>query len=76
MDTPYHTDLSVPKHFFEVGFTKLVFGGKPIMVTKRLDRYKNKLTSILGGVKIHEINGYYALMINFFLKMIIRFFDN
>lgn len=32
------------------------------MVTKRLDWYKNKLTSIFGGVKIHEINGYYVFI--------------
>lgn len=59
---PYHTDFSVPKHFIEVGFKKLVLGGKLIMVTKRLDWYKNKLTSIFGGVKIHEINGYYVFI--------------
>lgn len=59
---PYHADFSVPKHFIEVGFTKLVLGGKLIMVTKRLDWYKNKLTSVFGGVKIHEINGYYVFI--------------
>lgn len=32
------------------------------MVTKRLDWYKNKLTSIFGGVKIYEINGYYVFV--------------
>lgn len=56
---PYHTDFSVPKHFIEIGFKKLVLGGKLIMVTKRLDWYKNKLTSIFGGVKI---NGYYVFI--------------
>lgn len=59
---PYHTDFSVPKHFIEVGFKKLVLGGRLIMVTKRLDWYKNKLTSIFGGVKIHEIDGYYVFI--------------
>lgn len=59
---PYHADFSVPKHFIEVGFKKLVIGGKLIMVTKRLDWYKNKLTSVFGGVKIHEINGYYVFV--------------
>lgn len=59
---PYHTDFSVPKHFIEVGFNKLVLGGKIIMVTKRLDWYKNKLTSIFGGVKIYEINGYHVFL--------------
>jgi len=59
---PYHADFSVPKHFIEVGFKKLVLGGKLIMVTKILDWYKNKLTSVFGGVKVHEINGYYVFV--------------
>lgn len=59
---PYHADFSVPKHFIETGFQKLVVGGKLIMVTKRLDWYKNKLTSVFGGVKVHEINGYYVFV--------------
>ena len=59
---PYHADFSVPKHFIEDGFKKLVIGGKLIMVTKRLDWYKNKLTSVFGGVKVHEINGYYVFV--------------
>jgi len=59
---PYHTDFSVPKHFIEAGFKKLLPGGRLIMVTKRLDWYKNKLISIFGGVKIHEVNGYYVFI--------------
>lgn len=59
---PYHADFSVPKHFIEVGFKKLTLGGKLVMVTKRLDWYKNKLTSVFGGVKVHEINGYYVFV--------------
>lgn len=59
---PYHTDFSVPKHFIEVGFKRLALGGKMIMVTKRLDWYKNKLTSVFGGVRVLEINGYYVFM--------------
>ncbi|MDE5578255.1 MAG: methyltransferase [Oscillospiraceae bacterium] len=59
---PYHADFSVPKHFIEVGFKKLAVGGKMIMVTKRLDWYKNKLTSVLGGVMVREINGYYVFI--------------
>lgn len=59
---PYHADFSVPKNFIEVGFKKLVMGGKLVMVTKRLDWYKNKLTSIFGGVKVHEIGGYYVFV--------------
>lgn len=59
---PYHADFSVPKHFIEAGFQKLTLGGKFIMVTKRLDWYKNKLTAVFGGVKIHTINGYYVFI--------------
>lgn len=59
---PYHADFSIPKHFIEVGFNKLMLGGKLVMVTKRLDWYKNKLTSVFGGVKVHEINGYYVFV--------------
>lgn len=59
---PYHADFSVPKHFIEAGFQKLTLGGKFIMVTKRLDWYKNKLTAVFGGVKINTINGYYVFI--------------
>lgn len=59
---PYHTDFSVAKQFIEGGFKKLALGGKLIMVTKRLDWYKNKLISIFGGVKIHKVNGYYIFV--------------
>lgn len=61
-NTPYHADFSVPKHFIEVGFKKLAVGGKMVMVTKRLDWYKNKLTSIFGGVRVREIDGYYVFI--------------
>ena len=57
---PYHVDFSVPKHFIEKGFNRLQLGGKMYMVTKRKDWYKNKLTAIFGGVKVHEINGYFV----------------
>ena len=59
---PYHTDFSVPKHFIEVGFKKLAVGGKMVMVTKRLDWYKNKLASVFGGVRVREIDGYYVFI--------------
>ena len=59
---PYHTDFSVAKHFIEAGFYKLALNGRFIMVTKRLDWYKNKLTSIFGGVKVIEKNGYYIFI--------------
>lgn len=57
---PYHTDFSVPKKFIEKGFNRLKVGGKLVMVTKRKDWYKNKLTAVFGGVKIFEIDGYYV----------------
>ena len=47
---PYHTDFSVAKRFIESGFQRLVSGGRLVMVTKRLDWYKNKLISVFGGV--------------------------
>ena len=57
---PYHSDFSVPKHFIEKGFNRLRLGGRMYIVTKRKDWYKNKLTTIFGGVKIHEIDSYYV----------------
>jgi len=57
---PYHVDFSVPKKFIEKGFNRLKTGGKLFMVTKRKDWYKNKLISVFGGVRIHEVNGYYV----------------
>lgn len=57
---PYHTDFKVAKGFIENGFRKLKVGGRMIMVTKRLDWYKNKLISVFGGVRIKEIDGYYV----------------
>lgn len=58
---PYHVDFSVPKHFIEKGFNRLVIGGCFYMVTKRLTWYREKLTSIFGGVQVWECdNGYYV----------------
>lgn len=57
---PYHTDFSVAKAFIEGGYRRLVFGGKMVMVTKRLEWYKNKLSAVFGGVKVTELNGYYV----------------
>lgn len=57
---PYHSDFSVAKRFIEKGFNRLKVGGRMYMVTKRKDWYKNKLISIFGGVRIHEIDGYYV----------------
>ena len=59
---PYHVDFSVPKQFIEIGFKKLTIGGKMVMVTKRKDWYKNKLTSIFGGTKVINLNGYYVFI--------------
>ena len=56
---PYHTDFHVAKQFIEKGFNRLVLGGRMVMVTKRLDWYRNKLTSVFGGVRVQELEGYY-----------------
>ena len=57
---PYHVDFCVPKNFIEKGYRKLKVGGTMYMVTKRKDWYKNKLTSVFGGVKVIESDGYYV----------------
>lgn len=57
---PYQTDFAVAKKFIEKGFNRLKIGGRMVMVTKRLDWYRNKLRSIFGGVKVQEIDGYYV----------------
>lgn len=59
---PYHTDFAVAKGFIEDGFKKLAIGGKMIMVTKRLDWYRNKLSSVFGGVTVKEKDGYYVFL--------------
>lgn len=59
---PYHTDFSVPKAFIENGFKHLKVGGRMVMVVKRLDWYKNKLTTIFGGVRVVQDDGYYILI--------------
>lgn len=59
---PYHTDFSVAKSFIEKGYKKLVLGGKMYLVTKRLDWYKNKMTTIFGGVRVMELDGYYVFI--------------
>ena len=59
---PYHTDFAVAKGFIEDGFKKLAVGGKMIMVTKRLEWYRNKLSSVFGGVTVKEKDGYYVFV--------------
>ncbi|MDI9442508.1 MAG: class I SAM-dependent methyltransferase [Firmicutes bacterium] len=58
---PYHTDFSVPKHFVEKGFNRLVLGGEMFLVVKRRKWYQNKLISIFGGVQVKDIDGYFVL---------------
>jgi len=57
---PYQSDFSVAKAFIEKGFNRLKPGGRMLMVTKRREWYKNRLIAIFGGVRIHEIDGYYV----------------
>lgn len=59
---PYHTDFSVAKEFIEDGFRKLAVGGRMVMVTKRLDWYRNKLKSVFGGVKVFEAEDYFIFL--------------
>lgn len=59
---PYHTDFAVAKCFIEDGFKKLAVGGRMVMVTKRLDWYRNKLASVFGGVTVKEQDGYYVFL--------------
>ncbi|MBQ9767774.1 MAG: methyltransferase [Lachnospiraceae bacterium] len=59
---PYHTDFSVAKAFIEDSYKRLVHDGRLIMVTKRLTWYRNKITSVFGGVKVFEQDGYYVFV--------------
>jgi 16S rRNA (guanine1207-N2)-methyltransferase len=56
---PYHTDFSIAKSFIEKGFNRLCIGGKLVMVTKRDLWYRKKLTSIFGGTRVKQVNGYF-----------------
>ena len=55
---PYHVDFSVPKHFVEKGFNRLLLDGRFLMVTKRQGWYQNKLRSIFGKVTTHQFGDY------------------
>ena len=57
---PYQSDFAVAKRFIEKGFNRLALGGRMLMVTKRRDWYRNKLSAIFGGVRIYEIDGYFV----------------
>jgi len=55
---PYHRDFSVAKHFIEKGFNRLAIGGSMWLVTKRDKWYRNKLTSVFGGVRVVSQDSY------------------
>jgi 16S rRNA (guanine1207-N2)-methyltransferase len=55
---PYHVDFSVPKHFIEKGFNRLVLDGTMYLVTKRKTWYLNKLRSVFGGARVRELDSY------------------
>jgi 16S rRNA (guanine1207-N2)-methyltransferase len=57
---PYHADFSVPKHFIEKGFNRLVLNGAMWIVTKRRVWYENKLRSIFGGCRVREVESYFV----------------
>ncbi len=57
---PYQSDFSVAKGFIEKGFNRLKLGGRMVMVTKRREWYRNKLSAIFGGVRVHEVDGYFV----------------
>lgn len=59
---PYHVDFSVPRHFIERGFNRLVPGGRLYLVTKRETWYRNKLGSVFGGARAWRRDGYTVLM--------------
>ena len=59
---PYHEDFSVPKAFIEKGFNRLAIGGRMYMVTKREKWYRNKLTTVFGGVKVWKLQDYFVFM--------------
>jgi 16S rRNA (guanine1207-N2)-methyltransferase len=58
---PYHVDFSVPKHFIEKGFNRLVIGGEMYLVTKRKTWYANKLKSIFGGCRTRNVDSYFVV---------------
>ncbi len=58
INPPYHADFSVPKHFIEKGFNRLVIGGAMRLVTQRQRWYRRKLAAIFGGVRELELSPY------------------
>lgn len=57
---PFHTDFAVARHFIEKGFNRLAIGGAMWMVTRRDAWYRNKFSSIFGGVRVAETGGYFV----------------
>jgi 16S rRNA (guanine1207-N2)-methyltransferase len=55
---PYHVDFSVPKHFIEKGFNRLVLGGPMFIVTRHKTWYRNKLHGVFGRVRVREVDSY------------------
>jgi|TARA_Y100000310_G_C20681205_1_gene816071 16S rRNA (guanine1207-N2)-methyltransferase len=55
---PYHADFSIARQFIEKGFNRLAIDGRMAMVTKRRKWYRNKLSSIFGGTRVQEVDGY------------------
>jgi 16S rRNA (guanine1207-N2)-methyltransferase len=60
INPPYQSDFSVPKRMIEKGFNRLRIGGRMLMVTKRETWYRNKLSGVFGGVRVHAIDGYFV----------------
>ncbi len=58
---PYHEDFAVPKEWIHKGFNRLVQGGRMVFVAKRRTWYENKLTTIFGGTRVCEVDGYLVL---------------
>ncbi|MDD6883429.1 MAG: methyltransferase [Eubacteriales bacterium] len=56
---PYQSDFAVAKRFLEKGFNRLAMHGRFLMVTKRREWYKKKMIAVFGGVRIHEVDGYF-----------------
>ena len=57
---PYHADFNVPKRFIEKGFNRLRIGGRMLMVTRREEWYKKKMTAVFGGVRVVPSEGYFV----------------
>ena len=60
---PYQSDFSVAKRFIEKGFNRLKVGGRMMMVTKRLDWYRNRLRAVFGGVRVEQVDGYFVFTV-------------